>query len=528
MSAHRHLLIMSQFQREPERNFLISPAGRTPIVNLADYIRPDWYLRKNADVDQAGQSAYGHFLGYGHAEGRDPNPMFDSHYYRTSNPDVRGDWLRHYAEHGWREGRNPHEWFSVSDYLRANPDVAENNIDPLLHYVKFGRDEGRAPSAKHRKPSKPIALLADEYCPDSSRDAGSVSQLAYIKIFQNLGYEVHHFAIYDHASSELDDPKHCANLMRENGVHVIAGGRDCSSIDDYLFRYGKNIKVAFLSRYKTGMALLELFKLLCPRTKIIFNTVDLHHLRERRHARIQQAPQVYELAKTSERCEFEMLRKADASIVVSSFERQYLEERGFDVAHIPLLQDFRDSSPPGYAGRAGIGFIGEPSHSPNHDAVKSFLSEVWPILHSSRPELTLSLAGAGWRAVFENENVPGVKLLGRVVGLEGFFDPLMLTIAPLRYGAGTKGKIVSSLGNGVPCVATSIAVEGMDLTEGKNIVVADTAEDFANAVLSLYDDRGRWEQISRAGLEFHRENCSLSHGTALTYKMLQSADALPA
>jgi glycosyltransferase involved in cell wall biosynthesis len=275
------------------------------------------------------------------------------------------------------------------------------------------------------------------------------------------------------------------------------------------------------------MALLELFKLLCPATKIIFNTVDLHHLRERRYARIQQDPQAYELSKNSERYEFELLRKADASIVVSSFERQYLEERGFDVVHIPLLQDFRNTPPPGYEGRAGLGFIGEPSHSPNHDAMKSFLSEVWPKLHSSRPELTLSLAGAGWPALLENEKIPGVKLLGRVVGLEHFFDPLMLTIAPLRYGAGTKGKIVSSLGNGVPCVATSIAVEGMDLTEGQHVVVADAATDFANAILSLYDDRDRWEKICKAGLELHRANYSLSHGTSLTYKMLQSAGALP-
>jgi len=93
-----------------------------------------------------------------------------------------------------------------------------------------------------------------------------------------------------------------------------------------------------------------------------------------------------------------------------------------------------------------------------------------------------------------------------------------LSVAPLRYGAGIKGKVVSSLSYGLPCVATSIAIEGMGLTEGKNVLTSDSLEVFADLVIKAYSDEALWESLSTEGLKFVRSrhsiesfNINLSH-----------------
>ncbi len=78
-----------------------------------------------------------------------------------------------------------------------------------------------------------------------------------------------------------------------------------------------------------------------------------------------------------------------------------------------------------------------------------------------------------------------------------FFESARLSVAPLRFGAGVKGKINQSMAFGVPVVATSLAVEGMDLTDHEDVLVADQPEDFARAVIELYESEELWSRLSR-------------------------------
>lgn len=99
-----------------------------------------------------------------------------------------------------------------------------------------------------------------------------------------------------------------------------------------------------------------------------------------------------------------------------------------------------------------------------------------------------------------------IVILGHVPDLNNLFSRCKLSIAPLRYGAGVKGKIVTSLSYGVPCVATSIAVEGMGLEKGNNILVGDTPEEFSDAVVNLYTSPKLWMDLSESGLDLiHRK-----------------------
>ena len=96
--------------------------------------------------------------------------------------------------------------------------------------------------------------------------------------------------------------------------------------------------------------------------------------------------------------------------------------------------------------------------------------------------------------------------------LDSIFNQCRISVAPLRFGAGIKGKIGTSLCYGVPCVATPIAVEGMDLENGKNILLGSNADDFAEQVVSLYTDEESWKRISSAGIVFMKEHYSFEKG----------------
>ena len=112
-----------------------------------------------------------------------------------------------------------------------------------------------------------------------------------------------------------------------------------------------------------------------------------------------------------------------------------------------------------------MGFVGSFGHLPNVDAVKFLVGEVWPIALRELPECELTIVGTGLPPGALGTTA-GVRYLGHVPDLAPWFEGLRATIAPLRYGAGAKGKIVSSLAHGVQCVATEVAVEGMGLAEG--------------------------------------------------------------
>ena len=86
-----------------------------------------------------------------------------------------------------------------------------------------------------------------------------------------------------------------------------------------------------------------------------------------------------------------------------------------------------------------------------------------------------------------------------------FFDSVRLSVSPLRFGAGVKGKINQSMAFGVPVVATSIAVEGMNLVDQQDVVVADEPDDFARALIELYESEDLWKRLSQNGIKKTQE-----------------------
>jgi O-antigen biosynthesis protein len=99
-----------------------------------------------------------------------------------------------------------------------------------------------------------------------------------------------------------------------------------------------------------------------------------------------------------------------------------------------------------------------------------------------------------------------------VEDLSHYLDRCRMSVVPLRYGADMKGKIGTSMSYGVPCVVTSVAVEGLGLKQGENILVGDTPENFAQEVVTLYTDKRLWDHLSISGLSFVEAHWSIHVG----------------
>jgi FkbM family methyltransferase len=351
------------------------------------------------------------------------------------------------------------------------------------------------------------AFIIDSRWPRTDRDSGSIDAIMLVRALKKLGFEVL-FA----ADSEFSLRNAYRDYLEAEGVQCI--GSECSnSIADFIASDGKSIDLSILTRVGCGGRYLELIKQFAPQARIIFNTVDLHHVRElRESAGRKDANGMLKSYLTRER-EFYVARQSDATIVVSAVEKSLLDHEipGSAVYEMPLSRPLHDSFP-GFSERTGVGFIGGFDHTPNVDAVNFLLEAIWPMVIRKIPSMRLSIVGYGLPNKIIQTLPDSVHYLGQVPDINPWLDSLKLTIAPLRYGAGAKGKVATSLAAGVPCVGTTVAAEGMQLQDGVHMAISNTPEQIANLICEVYENRTMWENLSSGGYLKAKEDFSIESG----------------
>jgi glycosyltransferase involved in cell wall biosynthesis len=216
-------------------------------------------------------------------------------------------------------------------------------------------------------------------------------------------------------------------------------------------------------------------------------------------------------ALASRRRELDLVRQADATLVVSPVEQKLLLEAvpGAKVLLLPNMHEVPGSRRP-FVERTGLVFVGGCGHPPNEDAIRWLTSEIWPLLHAKRPELVLHLIGDMPDHLRQQFGGEGIVIHGRVPDLEPWMQGSRVALAPLRIGAGVKGKVNMAMSHGLPVVATSMAAEGMGLQHGVNALLADEPSTFAETVIALYDDPALWQRLSAASAEHVRTHFSFS------------------
>jgi GT2 family glycosyltransferase len=321
---------------------------------------------------------------------------------------------------------------------------------------------------KDRRVDKRI-LVVDAYILTPDRDAGSHRMFELLDIFRELGHKV----TFVPANLAYQQP-YVSNLQ-ERGVEVLYSPY-IKSVEKYLRDSGGHFDVIVLSRADVADRFINHVKKYSPDALVIFDTVDLHFLREQRMAEVKNSSSLQRLAENRKKQELDIASKADITVVVSSVEKEFIQESS------PIL------------------FVGGFEHPPNTDAAIYYVQEILPLIRQRLGGTNTYIVGNNPPPAITSLASRDVIVTGYVEDISNYFNKCRVSIAPLRYGSGVKGKINMSMSYGLPVVGSSIATEGMYLRNDFNALIADDATLFADAVVRLYSDETLWNKLSANGL----------------------------
>jgi glycosyltransferase involved in cell wall biosynthesis len=328
----------------------------------------------------------------------------------------------------------------------------------------------------------PLALVIDEAAPDPARDAGSVALLSHMAAMRRLGLLVV-FAPLDHAARVLAE----------------TAGR---------------ARVAWLHRLRPMALLATAIRAGNPGVHIAWSVADLGHLRAQRQALVLGGTVPRGLV-AAERA---AALAADTVVTHSSVEATLLQRlRPRPRAHmVPWSVTPKPVRVP-WAQRRGVAFLGSFGHAPNLDAVLVLLDRIMPPLWR-RAAIPCVIAGSGappWlrrRAAADGR----IVLLDDLPDTARLWQQVRVSAAPLRFGAGVKGKVLDSLAAGVPCVCSPMAWEGLGLPQALR---AADPEAMAAALLRLHEDEGYNRDAAASGFAL----LAAWHGEAVVDRALSWA-----
>jgi GT2 family glycosyltransferase len=349
--------------------------------------------------------------------------------------------------------------------------------------------------ARDRSKKKEVILVVDHYVPTYDKDAGSLRMFNILKILSELGHKV------TFIGDNLMRLEPYTQELQQEGVEVIYVPY-VVSVKDYIHEFGRYFSVVILSRSHIAIKHIDMVKSSCPKARIIYDTVDLGFLRESRRAKIENNEKLLEEAERLKSTDLYLSRNSDLTLVVSQVEKSLLlkENPLLNVGIVSIIQ--RVAKPQkSFSERKGILFVGGFDHLPNIDAVIFFVKEIFPVIKQRLPDLTFCIAGSNPPDQVLALKSSHVIVTGYVRDLTPYVESSKVFVAPLRYGAGVKGKINHSMSHGLPVVTTSIGAEGIELTDGVDVLIADEPEEFAEKVVRLYTDENLWNKLSENSMK---------------------------
>ena len=372
----------------------------------------------------------------------------------------------------------------------------------MIGHLAALEGEGR-PAHDHAHPRR--LLYVDATTPRPDENAGSIEVMSQLKVFTDFGFRV----TFIPESSFAHDGRY-TEALQKMGVEAIYWPHG-TSVHQELEASRDAFDVVVLCRAYIAERYVPMVRAVAPRAKVIFYTVDLHFLREEREAQMSGDAVQMKAAENSRLTELATVNAVDATIVHSTMEQELLIRAapGARIQLLPLMRAVpQHLSAPGPEGRRDILFVGTYQHPPNADAATFFAREVWPLVRPRLPDARFLAVGSAVTPQVLALAGDGVDVLGFVRDLEPILNSARMSVAPLRFGAGLKGKVATTLQAGLPTIATSVAAEGVALRDGHDILIADTAQDMADAVVRLYNDDILWDALSRNGFAFARAEFS--------------------
>ncbi len=375
--------------------------------------------------------------------------------------------------------------------------------------VKDSRSGGR----------KPTLLFVDYAVPRYDVYAGSRTNFMYLKLLVEMGLEVKFlpadFQRVEPYSSELN----------QLGIETLDGEWYQENWQHWLRENGQGLDYVFFHKPDPAATFLPAVKS-CTNAAIIYQCHDLHYLRLRREAELENNPAILEEANLYEEKEDSIFTGSDVVLTFSEAEAKFIQGRfpHKQIFTVPLFF-YRDVREPerDFSQRHDLLFVGACAHTPNRDAIAWFCSEVLPHIQQQIPAIVLNVVGADPARDISSLQSESIRILGRLSEgeLQSLYDSTRLMVVPLRFGAGVKGKIIEALYNGVPIVSTAIGLEGIGGID-RLASAQDSPADFAAEVVALYQAEKKLEELSRRGSKLVADNFTFRRTADLMNRILST------
>ena len=250
----------------------------------------------------------------------------------------------------------------------------------------------------------------------------------------------------------------------------------------------------------------------CPNALRILDTEDLHCLRSARQIALKEEREfnTTDLFSDTSKREVASILRCDLTLIISTYEMQILTEI-FKVDSTLLLylpfflnpiSNEEISTKKTFEERNDFAFIGNFLHEPNWDAVKFLKEDIWPLIKKELPDSKINIYGAypSQKVTQLNNEKEGFIIKGRAISASEVIENAKVTIVPLRFGAGIKGKLVEAMQCGTPSVTTSIGAESMHANLAWSGFIANEPTDIAKKAIELYTSKSTWLEAQIKGI----------------------------
>lgn len=355
-------------------------------------------------------------------------------------------------------------------------------------------------------------VLFIDYAPpradkDADKDAGSYAALQEMRLVQSLGYKV------TFVSTNMAHLGTYTTDLQNAGIEVVHAPF-YTNVSAYLDQHAGDFDAFYITRYYVAQGILEQIREQAPDAKILFNNADLHFLRELRAAQSENDSGKLDRARQTRTEEISVIRDVDVVLSYNDVEHSVIQaytDGQSNVVKCPWVVDVPDAIPAAST-RHGLSFLGSFRHHPNAEGVHWFVRDVMPRLAGHDPDLHLTIYGSGMgddmRALASKNIIPH----GFVEDVADAYNSHRIFVAPLLSGAGIKGKVLSALAHGIPCVVSPIAAEGIGLRSGHDCFIAEKPDEWLDAIAWLSTDDAKWESISQNARAYMHNSFSFHKG----------------
>ena len=379
--------------------------------------------------------------------------------------------------------------------------------------------EGCQPDLEKDRGITGRVLFIDYAPPRADKDAGSYAALQEMRLVQSLGYKVSFISTnMAHLGKYTED-------LQKSGVEVIYAPFYMNA-GEYLDQHAADFDAFYITRYYVAQNVLEQIRRQAPNARILFNNADLHFLRELRAAKSEDDAGKLERARQTRTDEIEVIRNVDVVLSYNDVEHSVIQaytDGESTVVKCPWVVDV-PSAVPGARARKGLSFLGSFRHHPNAEGVQWFVRDVMPTLIAQDPEAHLTIYGSGMGDDIRALHTDHVLPHGFIEDAADAYNSHRVFVAPLLSGAGIKGKVLSALSHGIPCVISPIAAEGIGLRSGYDCLIAERPEEWADAVNLLCTDDILWETLSQNARGYMHNCFSFERGRELMRAAFEAAD----